>query len=34
LIGRFLCKWFGRFAEAIGGLALFLIGVSILIEHL
>ncbi len=34
MIGRFVSECFGRFAEVIGALALFLIGVSILIEHL
>jgi manganese efflux pump family protein len=34
LIARFVCKWFGPIAEATAGLALFLIGVSILVEHL
>jgi len=34
LIGHFVGEWFGRFAEATAGLALFLIGVSILTERL
>jgi putative Mn2+ efflux pump MntP len=34
LIGRFVGGCFGRFAEAIAGLAVFLIGVSILIDRL
>ena len=33
LIGHVVGEWFGRFTEAIAGIALFLIGVSILIEH-
>jgi putative Mn2+ efflux pump MntP len=33
LFGRFLGDRFGRFAEAAGGVGLFLIGASILVEH-
>jgi putative Mn2+ efflux pump MntP len=33
LFGRFLSGRFGRFAEAAGGVGLFLIGAKILVEH-
>jgi putative Mn2+ efflux pump MntP len=33
LFGRFLGDKFGRFAEAAGGVGLFLIGTKILAEH-
>jgi putative Mn2+ efflux pump MntP len=33
LVGRFLGGRFGRFAEAAGGVGLFLIGTKILVEH-
>jgi putative Mn2+ efflux pump MntP len=33
LFGRFLGDQFGRFAEAAGGVGLFLIGAKILVEH-
>jgi len=33
LFGRFLGGRFGRFAEAAGGVGLFLIGARILVEH-
>ena len=33
LIGRYVGERLGRFAEAAGGLALFLIGLRILVEH-